>query len=63
MIVCAQQELRLGCLVEVRVRVGPELHEICPQFAKQFEQAMVHHHLPSVRSLLILASSLFQLVS
>mmetsp|Transcript_29069 Transcript_29069/g.66863 ORF Transcript_29069/g.66863 Transcript_29069/m.66863 type:complete len:677 (-) Transcript_29069:30-2060(-) len=38
------QELRLGCLVEVRTQVGPELHEICPQYAKQFEQARRDNH-------------------
>lgn len=36
--------LRVGCLVEVRTRVGPELHEICPQLAKQFEQARRENH-------------------
>lgn len=36
--------LHWGCLVEVRARVGPELHEICPQYAKQFEQARRDNH-------------------
>jgi len=36
--------LRMGCLVEVRLRVGPELHEICPQYAKQFEAARRENH-------------------
>jgi len=37
-------QLHWGCLVEVRSRVGPELHEICPQYAKQFEQARRDNH-------------------
>lgn len=32
-------ELRHGALVEVRLRYGPELKDIAPQYAKQFEQA------------------------
>lgn len=36
--------LRTGCLVEVRARVGPELHEIAPQYAKQFEAARRDAH-------------------
>lgn len=37
-------ELRVGCLIEVRLRVGPELHEIAPQYAKQFEGARRENH-------------------
>lgn len=37
-------ELRFGALVEVRLRVGPELHEIAPQYGKQFEQARRDAH-------------------
>lgn len=37
-------QLHWGCLVEVRNRVGPELHEICPQYAKQFEAARRENH-------------------
>jgi len=37
-------ELHHGALVEVRLRVGPELHEIAPQMAKQFEQARREAH-------------------
>jgi len=37
-------QLRYGCLVEVRLRVGPELHEIAPQHAKQFEAARRDNH-------------------
>lgn len=40
----SSMSLRMGCLVEVRTRVGPELHEICPQLAKQFEQARRENH-------------------
>jgi hypothetical protein len=36
--------LRTGCLVEVRTRVGPELHEIAPQYAKQFEASRRENH-------------------
>lgn len=32
-------ELRHGALVEVRLRYGPELKDVAPQYAKQFEQA------------------------
>jgi len=38
------EELREGCLVEVRLRSGPELHEIAPQYAEQFEQARRENH-------------------
>lgn len=37
-------QLRVGCLVEVRVKVGPELHEIAPQYKKQFETARRENH-------------------
>lgn len=37
-------ELRVGCLVEVRLRVGPELHEIAPQYKQQFETARRENH-------------------
>lgn len=37
-------ELHLGALLEVRMRSGPELHEIAPQYAKQFEQARRESH-------------------
>lgn len=37
-------ELHYGALVEVRLRAGPELHEIAPQYAKQFEQARRDAH-------------------
>lgn len=37
-------ELRMGALVEVRLRVGPELHEIAPQYGKQFESARRDAH-------------------
>lgn len=33
------EELRLGALVEVRYRHGPELYELAPQYATQFEEA------------------------
>lgn len=42
--VMEDSELRAGCLVEVRTRVGPELHEIAPQYAEQFEQARRENH-------------------
>lgn len=32
-------ELRYGALVEVRLRYGPELQDVAPQYAKQFDQA------------------------
>lgn len=32
-------ELRHGALAEVRLRYGPELKDVAPQYAKQFEQA------------------------
>lgn len=31
-------ELRYGALVEVRLRYGPELKDVAPQYAKQFDQ-------------------------
>mmetsp|Transcript_81808 Transcript_81808/g.213385 ORF Transcript_81808/g.213385 Transcript_81808/m.213385 type:complete len:696 (+) Transcript_81808:3-2090(+) len=37
-------ELRAGALLEVRYRSGPELYEIAPQYAKQFEQARRESH-------------------
>mmetsp|Transcript_82340 Transcript_82340/g.233265 ORF Transcript_82340/g.233265 Transcript_82340/m.233265 type:complete len:679 (-) Transcript_82340:97-2133(-) len=37
-------ELHHGCLVEVRLRTGPELHEIAPQYKDQFEQARRENH-------------------
>lgn len=37
-------ELRGGALVEVRLRSGPELHEVAPQYARQFEQARRESH-------------------
>eukprot|EP00931_Biecheleriopsis_adriatica_P115095 TRINITY_DN90932_c0_g1_i1.p1 TRINITY_DN90932_c0_g1~~TRINITY_DN90932_c0_g1_i1.p1 ORF type:complete len:668 (-),score=195.74 TRINITY_DN90932_c0_g1_i1:55-2058(-) len=37
-------ELRHGALVEVRLRFGPELREVAPQYAKQFEQARRDAH-------------------
>lgn len=33
-------ELRQGALVEVRTQIGPEILEIAPQYASQFEQAV-----------------------
>jgi len=37
-------ELHYGALVEVRMRFGPELHEIAPQYKEQFEQARREAH-------------------
>jgi len=37
-------ELRAGALIEVRLRSGPELYEIAPQYAKQFEKARREAH-------------------
>ena len=37
-------ELRYGALVEVRLRYGPELKDVAPQYAKQFDQARKDAH-------------------
>ncbi|CAE7255548.1 REV1 [Symbiodinium natans] len=37
-------ELRYGALVEVRLRYGPELQDVAPHYAKQFEQAKKDAH-------------------
>lgn len=37
-------ELRYGALVEVRLRFGPELQDVAPQYAKQFAQAKKEAH-------------------
>jgi hypothetical protein len=37
-------ELHYGALVEMRLREGPELHEICPQYKEQFETARREAH-------------------
>uniref|UniRef100_A0A7S4W9P5 Peptidylprolyl isomerase n=1 Tax=Alexandrium monilatum TaxID=311494 RepID=A0A7S4W9P5_9DINO len=36
--------LHFGALVEVRMRHGPELHEIAPMYKEQFEQARRENH-------------------
>lgn len=38
------QELHVGALVEVRLRSGPELHEVAPMYAAQFETARRQAH-------------------
>ena len=40
-------ELRYGALVEVRLRYGPELKDVAPQYAKQFDQVRNAFALPS----------------
>ncbi|CAJ1430574.1 unnamed protein product, partial [Effrenium voratum] len=37
-------ELHYGALIEVRLRYGPELKDVAPQYAKQFEQARIDSH-------------------
>jgi len=38
------EELHQGCLIEVRMRYGPELQEIAPMYARQFDQARKDAH-------------------